>query len=87
MKVAVFYGGKSCEHEVSVATGVQIMHAAEGCEILPVYVGRDGKWISPKRATDIPAYRAGDIKASRVTSDRAIRRYTSGASVRRWTRR
>lgn len=62
MKVAVFYGGKSCEHEVSVATGVQIMHAAEGCEILPVYVGRDGKWISPKRATDIPAYRAGEIK-------------------------
>lgn len=62
MKVAVFYGGKSCEHEVSVATGVQIMHAAEDCEILPVYVGRDGKWISPKRATDIPAYRAGDIK-------------------------
>lgn len=62
MKVAVFYGGKSCEHEVSIATGVQIMNAAAGYEILSVYVGRDGKWLNPKKATEISSYRSGAIK-------------------------
>ena len=62
MKVAVFYGGKSCEHEVSVATGVQVMHAAENYDVLPIYVRRDGRWLSPKNATDISLYRYGKIK-------------------------
>lgn len=64
MKIAVFYGGRSCEHEVSVATGVQVMRSAEGHEIIPIYVGRDGEWISPRKSLDISTYR-GFIRGKR----------------------
>ena len=46
--VAVIFGGRSVEHDVSIVTGHQIMDAfpAEGYEILPVYISRDGRWFT-----------------------------------------
>ncbi len=44
--VAVLFGGRSVEHEVSVITGHQIMDAlhAAGFPILPIYMTKDGAW-------------------------------------------
>lgn len=44
MQVAVFFGGKSVEHEVSVITGMQIMAALnkEKYDAVPVYIAKDG---------------------------------------------
>ncbi len=44
--VAVFFGGRSPEHDVSVVTALQVMGAldAESYEILPVYLATDGTW-------------------------------------------
>ncbi|MBQ9714364.1 MAG: hypothetical protein IJV83_03475 [Clostridia bacterium] len=50
-KVAVVFGGKSCENEISVLTGVFVTKVMEGSnyEAIPVYVHRDGTWyVSPK---------------------------------------
>jgi D-alanine-D-alanine ligase len=44
--VAVLFGGRSVEHEVSVITGHQIMDAviAAGYRVLPIYLTKDGEW-------------------------------------------
>lgn len=46
--VAVLFGGRSVEHDVSIVTGHQIMNAfpVESFEIVPVYVSRDGRWFT-----------------------------------------
>lgn len=48
--VAVFFGGKSAEHEVSIVTAhipiIQALQAAGNYEIVPVYISEDGKWYS-----------------------------------------
>ena len=52
MVIALFYGGKSCEHEVSVATGKQVYALIKNHTVLPVYVSEEGKWIAVKSIDD-----------------------------------
>lgn len=44
--IAVIFGGRSVEHDVSIVTGHQIMNAfpAGSYRIAPVYITRDGRW-------------------------------------------
>lgn len=44
--VAVFFGGPSCEHDVSVLTGLQALEALDTTKYdsFPVYVALDGRW-------------------------------------------
>ena len=44
--VAVIFGGRSVEHDVSIVTGCQIMRALSPAryEVVPVYISRDGRW-------------------------------------------
>ena len=44
--VAVIFGGRSVEHDVSIVTGCQIMRAFSPAryEVVPVYISRDGRW-------------------------------------------
>lgn len=46
--VAVIFGGRSVEHDVSVVTGHQIMRAFDSTryEVVPVYITRDGRWFT-----------------------------------------
>ena len=52
-KVAVFFGGKSCEREISVLTGVFVLNLIdrEKYSVLPVYVHTDGKFYTSKSFT------------------------------------
>jgi D-alanine-D-alanine ligase len=45
-RVAVFWGGRSPEHDVSIVTGLQALQAldADRFSSFPVYVAVDGKW-------------------------------------------
>lgn len=46
--VAVIFGGRSVEHDVSIVTGLQIIGAlnTERYTVVPVYITRDGKWFT-----------------------------------------
>jgi D-alanine-D-alanine ligase len=54
--IAVIFGGRSVEHDVSVVTGQQIMQAFNPAiyDVVPVYIARDGKWLTgaPLRQMD-----------------------------------
>lgn len=60
--VAVIFGGRSVEHDVSVVTGNQIMRAFpdEAYEVVPVYITRDGRWYTGAPLLDLKNYK-GDV--------------------------
>ena len=45
-RVAVLFGGRSTEHEISIITGLQVLDAFDSSkyETIPVYVDPDGDW-------------------------------------------
>ena len=46
-KIAVFFGGRSPEHDVSVVTGLQVLQAVDQTKFdsFPVYITTDGRWM------------------------------------------
>lgn len=56
---AVFFGGPSPEHEVSVITGLQAVAALRerNREVLPVYVSKGGRWFTGEGLDDVAAYK------------------------------
>ena len=57
--VAVFFGGKSPEHDISVITGVFALNSLSAGKYapVPVYVSRTGKWLTGKGLYDVSAYK------------------------------
>lgn len=47
-QVAVLFGGRSVEHEISVITGLQLIAALDTTtvDVVPVYIAQDGRWYS-----------------------------------------
>lgn len=58
-KLAVFFGGQSPEHEVSVITGLQVINNADKdkFEVIPVYISKQGSWHSGPQLTKIENYK------------------------------
>lgn len=56
--VAVFFGGQSVEHEVSVITALQLMENinTEKYHIVPVYIDKQGIWRSDERLKKLSSY-------------------------------
>jgi D-alanine-D-alanine ligase len=58
LRIAVIFGGRSVEHDVSVITAHQVMAAlGEDHEVVPVYVTREGAWLTGAGLQDIEVYR------------------------------
>lgn len=58
LKVAVIFGGRSVEHDVSVVTAHQVMEAlAPRHDVVPVYVTKEGDWLSAPGLRDLEVYR------------------------------
>ncbi len=54
-QLAVLFGGRACEHDVSVITALQCMAAAdaERYHVIPVYIDGDGAWYTGEKLRDI----------------------------------
>ena len=61
--VAVFFGGRSVEHEISVISASQAMHAMnrDKYNVIPVYITKQGRWVTGDALFDVKNYR--DMKA------------------------
>ena len=66
MQIGVLYGSRSCEHEVSVISAVQLMKAAdpERYEIVPIYISMNGEWFSGAPLLDMKTYQNFDAYQS-----------------------
>lgn len=60
--VAVFFGGRSVEHEISVLSALQAINAfdKEKYEVIPIYITKEGRWFSGPALLDIDNYK--DLK-------------------------
>lgn len=58
-KIGVFFGGRSTEHEISVISANQAMHAInrEKYDVVPVYITKQGKWFSGEALLDVANYK------------------------------
>jgi D-alanine-D-alanine ligase len=59
LTVAVIFGGRSVEHDVSIVTAQQIMKAIDQTRyhVVPVYITRDGKWFTGNALQEIANFK------------------------------
>lgn len=69
-RLAVMFGGKSPEHEVSIITAIQVMQNADKdiYEIIPIYIAKDGKWYTGQELEKIETYKSLDAISDVATA-------------------
>lgn len=57
--IGVFFGGRSTEHEISVISASQAMHAInrDKYDITPIYITKQGRWYTGEALFDVANYR------------------------------
>lgn len=63
IKLGVFFGGRSVEHEVSIITAIQAINKIDEVkyDIVPIYIAKDGRWYTGKMLLDIEIYSDMDL--------------------------
>lgn len=65
--VAVFFGSRSTEHDVSIVTAIAAvikpLKLSQKYDVLPVYIAKDGRWYAGSEFGDIALYNTGKIDA------------------------
>ena len=71
-KLAVFFGGRSVEHDVSIVTGLQAIEHVnrEKYEVIPVYLARNGAWYTGERLLDVSIFQEFEMHEAEVTQVR-----------------
>jgi len=63
--VAVIFGGRSTEHDVSIITAlvsvIKPLELAGGYRVVPIYISREGRWYSDDKLKDIKLYSSDAI--------------------------
>lgn len=78
-RIGVFYGGKSCEHEVSVITAVQMMAEMEDEYIVyPIYITEEG-WFTGELLKNVESYKEFDSSSHVKVLLGGNKLYTKGA--------
>jgi D-alanine-D-alanine ligase len=62
LRVALFFGGRSAEHEISIISAQQVIAVLrERHQVVPVYIARDGRWYTGDALLQIASF--SDIPA------------------------
>lgn len=61
LNVLVLFGGMSVEHDVSIITGVQMLHALDEDKfnVLPIYIDKENRWLMSDRFRNIAIFAQG----------------------------
>ena len=64
--LGVIFGGVTCEHDVSVVTGLQLIENVnkEKYNIIPIYIHSDGNWYTGDKLLDANIYKKFDANKS-----------------------
>jgi len=64
--IAVFFGGRSTEHDISIITAISSiikpLELTKKYTVVPVYITKEGKWFNDKKLKNISLYRSGAIE-------------------------
>ena len=69
MNIAVIFGSRSCEHDVSIISAMQLIEAAKaaGYAVTPVYISREGLWYTGEALDRIETFRDFNPMAKGIT--------------------
>jgi len=63
--VAVFFGGRSTEHDISIISAlssvIKPLELTKKFNVIPVYISKDGKWFSDEKLKDFSIFRGTGI--------------------------
>ena len=64
MNIAVFFGGKNTEHDVSIITGQLIINGLKeiGHTVYPVYISKEGKWYISEKMDNVEFFKNPNLK-------------------------
>lgn len=62
LQLGVIFGSRSCEHEVSVISALQLMRAADRqkYDVIPIYISMKGEWFSGDPLLDVQTFTGFD---------------------------
>jgi D-alanine-D-alanine ligase len=89
--IAVVFGGRSVEHEVSIITGHQVMDAllVAGYSVLPVYITKEGFWFAGPGLNNLKQYARPfdpaslrDVHRVSLSPDRSVRQLLAHPDAR-----
>lgn len=68
MQLGVIYGSRTCEHEVSIISALQLMKAVdrEKYDVTPIYISMKGEWFSGDPLFELKTYSRFDENAKGV---------------------
>lgn len=77
VNLVVFFGGESCEHDVSIITGLQFISKVNEYlyNIIPIYINKNGDWLTGKNLKDLdnfPDNLGKTIKVGILDNDKAL---------------
>ncbi len=78
MTVGVIFGGMSCEHNVSIVTGVQVLNMIRGYKTIPIYIDNAGVWWTGKDFDRLETFGKGKCYGRRVHIEPADNRLFAG---------
>ncbi|MBL8121917.1 D-alanine--D-alanine ligase [Candidatus Saccharibacteria bacterium] len=66
LTIAVFFGGQSAEHDVSIITAltsvIMPLELTNKYRVIPVYIAKDGRWFVSEDLKNIAVYQHGELK-------------------------
>ncbi len=67
--IAVIFGGKSSEHDISILTGVTLLQNLSDIKynVYPIYINKKGEFLYSKKFKDINTFKKDKIMGKRVT--------------------
>ena len=55
--IAVIFGGKTVEHDISIITGLQVIsNLKEKYNVIPIYISREGVWLTGQKLLNLNSY-------------------------------
>jgi D-alanine-D-alanine ligase len=87
INVAVVFGGESCEHDVSIITGVQFMNNCDRLKynIIPIYIDEVGEWYTGNNLFDLDNYKddLGKLKKCTFVANDKFLYYKCGNKLKK----
>ena len=83
--IAVIFGGRSVEHDVSIITAhipiIEALLASAKFDVLPVYIGKDGSWYSSPAMNDLAYFKSPDFEAQLAREKKVQLSFDNGLSL------
>lgn len=85
--VAVFFGGRSTEHDISIITAISAiikpLELTKKFNVIPVYITKDGKWFSDPKLKNVNMFRDGSIDDFCAKSKPVSITFDGGMTIRK----